>query len=185
MFDFFDPGLRPPSDDALPRGPTSQGVRSAPKKAWAPPPTPGLTLRQRVEKKEQEAGLRCCDVSCGVGPSDEDPWLDVVEQQMKQLRIRSTLGAPSDRKGVSVSLSSDGSSASASGGADKRSPLCPHTFHSSCLVSAERVALALRDAEVAFVGPHGKEEVEVSCPVCRSVGRVSKEEWNEGVRALS
>ncbi|KAJ7489422.1 hypothetical protein FB451DRAFT_965994, partial [Mycena latifolia] len=44
---------------------------------WAPPPAPGPTLRDRVERREREAGLRCCDASCGVGPSDEDPFVAV------------------------------------------------------------------------------------------------------------
>lgn len=52
---------------------------------------------------------------------------------------------------------------------EERKAVCSHTFHSSCLVSAERVALALRDAQVSFVGLQGKEEVEVSCPICRGV----------------
>jgi len=66
----------------------------------------------------------------------------------------------------------------------ERKSVCPHMFHSSCLVSSERVSLALRDAEVTFVGPEGYEEVEVSCPVCRGSGRVSKEEWEAGMEAL-
>ncbi|KAI0263965.1 hypothetical protein BC834DRAFT_826941, partial [Gloeopeniophorella convolvens] len=44
-----------------------------PKRAWTPPPPPGLTLRQRIEAGERTAGLRCDGVSCGLGPSDEEP----------------------------------------------------------------------------------------------------------------
>ncbi|KAF9451844.1 hypothetical protein P691DRAFT_632008, partial [Macrolepiota fuliginosa MF-IS2] len=129
------------------------------RKKWTPPAAPGPTLRQRVEKKEQEAGLRCCDVSCGVGPSDEDPWVDAGEEALRQLCIRPS--TPHKTAGL----------------------VCSHTFHSSCLVSSERVSLALRNTEVAFVGSEGKE-VEVTCPVCRGVGRVSREEWDAGVLAL-
>ncbi|KAJ7705347.1 hypothetical protein B0H17DRAFT_920203 [Mycena rosella] len=51
----------------------------APPQEWAPPPAPGPTLRDRIERREREAGLRCCDASCGVGPSDEDPFVEVRE----------------------------------------------------------------------------------------------------------
>lgn len=36
-------------------------------------PPPGLTLRQRVEQGEHKKGLRCDDVSCRLGPSDNEP----------------------------------------------------------------------------------------------------------------
>lgn len=121
------------------------------KKAWTPPPAPGPTLRQRIERRERDAGLRCYDISCGVGPSDEEPFLDVGN--LKQLSIQSVV--------------------------DKEGQVCRHTFHSSCLVSAERVAL--KGGEAVVEG-HG---VEVSCPVCRSVGCVSKVDWEEGVMGLA
>ena len=40
---------------------------------WVSPPPPGLTLRQRVEQGERKKGLRCDDVSCGLGPTDDEP----------------------------------------------------------------------------------------------------------------
>ncbi|KAJ2913374.1 hypothetical protein MD484_g7051, partial [Candolleomyces efflorescens] len=124
----------------------------APKKEWAPPPAPGPTLRQRVERREQEAGLRCSDVSCGIGPSDEEPVVSAEQRATKQF---------------SLHLAGDAST-----------PVCVHAFHSACLVSAERVAL--RGVEASVVG----DDVEVSCPVCRGVGCVSKVEWDEGVLGL-
>lgn len=160
------PGSPPPRPSFSSQPPSQQ----QPPKKWAPPPAPGLTLRQRVEKKEKEAGLRCCDISCGVGPSDDDPWVDVPAEGMKQLAIRDEAAATDEKVAV--------------GGNEIGKAVCSHTFHSSCLVSTERVALALRDAEVLFVGPEGRKEVEVSCPVCRGAGRVSKEEWDAGVQAL-
>ncbi|PFH51206.1 hypothetical protein AMATHDRAFT_59465 [Amanita thiersii Skay4041] len=143
-----------------PDAPTSASAPSAPaeKKQWAPPPAPGPTLRQRVEKKEREAGLRCHDVSCGIGPSDDDPFVSVTEVSMKQLSLQS--------------LNGDGSES------DPKTS-CPHTFHPSCLVSTERVAS--RGADTPVVG----DNVEVSCSVCRSVGRVSKKDWEEGALTLS
>ncbi|KAI0278225.1 hypothetical protein BGY98DRAFT_886701, partial [Russula aff. rugulosa BPL654] len=83
---------------------------AAPKRPWVPPPPPGLTLRQRVEQGEREKGLRCDDMSCGLGPSDDEPEPTV---DLTRVVIRS-LG--------------DGAS------------VCGHTFHPACLVSAERVA---------------------------------------------
>jgi hypothetical protein len=58
------------------------------------------------------------------------------------------------------------------------SEICLHRFHGSCLVSATRVAL--KGADTAVEGGN----VEVSCPVCRCIGCVSKEQWDEGVAAL-
>jgi hypothetical protein len=82
----------------------------APPRVWAPPPPPGLTLRQRVEQGEREKGLRCDDVSCGLGPSDDDPE------------------PTADLARVVIHALGDGN------------PACTHAFHSACLVSAERVA---------------------------------------------
>ncbi|KAG1818765.1 uncharacterized protein BJ212DRAFT_1347601 [Suillus subaureus] len=66
-------------------------------------------------QKEREAGLRCYDPSCGIGPSDEDPVPEILAESMKQLSIHPLLHP------------GEGS-------------LCAHTFHPACLVSAERVA---------------------------------------------
>jgi hypothetical protein len=88
-------------------------------------------------------------MSCGIGPSDEEPELS---DTMSQLSIRGADGAE----------------------------VCVHRFHGACLVSAERVAMAARSAEL--VCEDGS--VEVSCPVCRGTGSVTQEEWNEGVATL-
>ncbi|KAG1814792.1 uncharacterized protein BJ212DRAFT_1362224 [Suillus subaureus] len=122
------------------------------RKTWMLPAAPGPSLRQRVEQKEREAGLRCYDPSCGIGPSDEDPVPEILAESMKQLSIHPLLHP------------GEGS-------------LCAHTFHPACLVSAERVA---------GWGAEDKTEphVEVSCPVCRDLGSVTREEWEEGVLAL-
>ncbi|KAF8994465.1 hypothetical protein BDQ17DRAFT_1366819 [Cyathus striatus] len=122
------------------------------KKAWTLPPAPGPTLRQRIERKEREAGLRCSEISCGIGPSDDDPVVADAETAMRQLSICES--------------------------GEKGKPVCAHTFHSSCLVTAERVALDGEDMPV--VG----EDVEVCCPVCKGVGCVSRRDWEEGVKAL-
>ncbi|KAF8886236.1 hypothetical protein CPB84DRAFT_1685168 [Gymnopilus junonius] len=128
-----------------------------PKRAWTLPPAPGPTLRQRIERKEREAGLRCFDVSCGVGPSDEEPF-----------------GASEGEGGKQVSIMSM---------ADHTALMCGHTFHNTCLVSAERVALSAKGAE--GVVETGDGQVEVLCPICRGAGCVSRAEWDAGVEALA
>ncbi|KAI6151435.1 hypothetical protein EDD17DRAFT_1637029 [Pisolithus thermaeus] len=147
-------GPRPPQP--------SPGFRSAhpmpprrERKPWTLPPSPGPSLRQRVEQREREQGLRCSDTSCGIGPSDDEPYPPLSLPSMKQVSVHS------QADGVIVSSKA----------------VCAHKFHPACLVSAERVA-----------GWGGRETsgpiVEVSCPVCRAVGCVTRAEWEEGVAAL-
>lgn len=142
----------PPFNFAHPMRPTRPMPPRRERKTWMLPAAPGPSLRQRVEQKEREAGLRCYDPSCGIGPSDEDPVPEMLAESVKQLSIHPLLHP------------GEGS-------------LCAHTFHPACLVSAERVA---------GWGAGGKSEphVEVSCPVCRDLGSVTREEWEEGVSAL-
>ena len=129
------------------------------KKTWTLPPAPGPTLRQRIERRERDAGFRCYDVSCGVGPSDDYPAVndETIAAGLRQLIIMSKNHGHDGKPGV-----------------------CMHTFHPGCLVSAERVALG--GADVSIIG---SGDVEVSCPVCRSTGCVTRKEWEEGILALS
>ncbi|KAI9568535.1 hypothetical protein HD554DRAFT_2022049 [Boletus coccyginus] len=128
------------------------------RKTWALPSAPGPSLRQRIEQREREQGLRCSDMSCGVGPCDEDPYPESSVSSMKQVCIHPLPGVD-DHEG------------------DGHPSVCAHAFHPACLVSAERVA-----------GWGGEDKtgplVEVSCPVCRAVGCVTREEWELGVSAL-
>jgi hypothetical protein len=133
----------------------SFNTRPRERKPWTLPPAPGPSLRQRIERREREANLRCYDISCGVGPSDEEPFTALSDEAMKQLAIR-----PHESSNADASV-------------------CPHTFHSSCLVTSERVSL--KGADVNILGEH----VEVSCSICRGVGRVSRADWDEGVQALA
>ncbi|KAI0312998.1 hypothetical protein OF83DRAFT_1143374 [Amylostereum chailletii] len=133
------------------------------KRAWVPPPPPGPTLRQRVEQQEREKGLRCDDVSCGVGPSDEDPEPRLDERAKRMVSIH-----PHGHGHMH--------------GAEQR--VCAHAFHLPCLVSAERVAGWGAEADEAKEKEATDGWVEVGCPVCRAVGALPLEEWEEGVRAL-
>uniref|UniRef100_A0A0W0F0M2 RING-type domain-containing protein n=1 Tax=Moniliophthora roreri TaxID=221103 RepID=A0A0W0F0M2_MONRR len=131
----------------LPRAPPP-GRRGRPPKKWSAPLPPGLTLRERIEKKEREAGLRCADPSCGVGPNDDEPF---VEGQKKQVRIRAKKSVKGKEK------------EEANG---EEVHVCDHSFHPSCLVSAHRVAMSMYARDEEEVG----EEVEVECSFCRSGG---------------
>ncbi|KAJ7621176.1 hypothetical protein FB45DRAFT_136950 [Roridomyces roridus] len=124
-----------------------------PPQEWAPPPPPGPTFRQRVERREREAGLRCYDASCGVGPSDEDPFVVVDEEARRMVPIY---------KGKSVE-----------GGREK---VCDHKFHPACLVSAQRASRGWREP----VLDGNDSEVEVACSVCRAAGVVPQADWLAG-----
>ncbi|PIL22703.1 hypothetical protein GSI_15396 [Ganoderma sinense ZZ0214-1] len=154
-------GMPPPAGAGAGGAPRhrSNPRRPVEKRPWAPPPAPGPTLRQVVERNEREMGLRCSDVSCGLGPSDEEP----------EPAGSSAVGQ------VAISAVGDGD------GDEGGKPVCEHTFHSACLVSAERVAGW--GQEVADVREGG--DVEVSCPVCRAHGVISREKWEEGACALA
>ncbi|KAJ3472544.1 hypothetical protein NLI96_g13320 [Meripilus lineatus] len=66
FMNFVDGALPPLPPNAfnmnIPR--RHRNAPSGPKPDWTLPPPPGLTLRQRVEKREREMGLRCFDMSC-------------------------------------------------------------------------------------------------------------------------
>lgn len=130
------------------------------KRQWTPPPPPGPTLRERVENKEREMGLRCSDISCGLGPSDDDPVPVIDPRTIRQVALRPLPGQE---------------------GKDR---VCEHAFHPACLVSAERVA-GWSGADQKREPDGEDEEVQVSCPVCRAVGRISREDWEEGACALA
>lgn len=135
------------------------------RKEWTLPPPPGPSLRQLIEQREREQGLRCFDISCGVGPSDDEPYPVLSPGSMKQVSIHSH----------GTEKNNDTSSG----------VVCAHMFHPACLVSAERVAWGGANAG----GGNGDGampvlDVEVSCPVCRAMGYVRRSDWEEGVAAL-
>lgn len=113
-------------------------------------------MRQRVEQRERDVGLRCDDVSCGLAPEDDDPLPENVDTKMVRLRR--------------VGATEEGETA------------CAHRFHAGCLVSAERVA---GWGDGTRGGDMDDGRVQVACPACRVVGEVRREEWDEGVRSLA
>ncbi|KAF7313811.1 RING-type domain-containing protein [Mycena chlorophos] len=94
--------------------------------------------------------LRCWDRSCGVGPSDDDPFIEVPESAQKRVPIMGAYGKP----------------------------VCEHTFHPTCLVSAQRSRRGWLEPQIV----DGKNDpIEVSCSVCRADGTVPQSEWLEGL----
>lgn len=152
------PGTGQPGPGPNP-GPGGTSRESQGPRDWMPPPAPGLTLRQRVETRERNAGLRCDDPSCGIGPSDEDPFPEVFNDPE----------SPSIKR---VGILKDGGDEA----------VCRHVLHPACLVSADRCA-GWGETERSSQGGNGEYEV-VSCPVCRSVGKVQAKVWEEGAKAL-
>ena len=140
--------------------PRSGPARPAQKRQWVPPPAPGPTLRQVVERNERAMGLRCSDVSCGLGPSDDDPASPANESVSRQISIRPLKSDTSGKQSV-----------------------CEHKFHPACLVSAGRVAGWGHDVKTGEPADED-EEIEVSCPVCRAVGAISRVEWEQGACEL-
>ncbi|KAF8502570.1 hypothetical protein JB92DRAFT_2651669, partial [Gautieria morchelliformis] len=122
------------------------------RKRWTPPEPVGNTLRQRVEQKERELGLRCDDMVCGVAPSDEDPTPAALQSQSGTKRI--TIRAAYDGHGNE----------------------CEHSFHPGCLVTSARVAGTTGEDEFQ----DEDEGVQVACPACRAVGSLTRAEWDEG-----
>ena len=183
FMNFVDGALPPLPPNAfnvnIPR--RHRNAPSGPKPDWTLPPPPGLTLRQRVEKREREMGLRCFDMSCGIGPTDEDPIPSVDITTMRQVGIRrmkeggEDVGKGKERE-REVEMMEDGE------GEDGY--VCEHRFHPACLVSAERVAGWGVEEEEKKEKEIDGEEVEVSCPVCRAVGCVGRDVWDEGACAL-
>jgi hypothetical protein len=88
------------------------GDQPAERKQWTVPDGRGATIRQRVENKERDVGLRCYDPSCGLAPTDDAPLVPTK-----------------NTKRVLIYKDND---------ADVH--VCEHSFHSGCLVSAARVA---------------------------------------------
>ncbi|KAF8606922.1 hypothetical protein BDV93DRAFT_396849, partial [Ceratobasidium sp. AG-I] len=121
-----------------------------PMKKWTPP-EPIKTFRQVVEEKEREVGWRCDDPLCLLGPGSQEPVQSKVED------------------GIRVYA----------GGEDVRvkaeNPVCDHTLHAECLVQSARVNGFGPEHNSARNAP-----VTLKCPMCRTVGNVDRQVWDEG-----
>lgn len=154
---------------------------------WVPPEPTGSTFRQKVEQKERQAGLRCWESSCGVGPSDEEPIPDATALGTPQIRVK--------KKTTRVAAAEDSSSSSSSASAADKgkqkesSPTtpefaCNHSFHPACLVSMTRVAMSVKGGAAEPERDAETGEIEIGCPVCRVSGVIAGDEWDVGVRSL-
>lgn len=72
-----------------PQGPRQRRSREK----WKLPEAPGLSLRERIEEREREKGLRCGAKSCIFGPVDHDPYKeDGRVMRMVEIRVREVKG---------------------------------------------------------------------------------------------
>jgi len=142
-----------------PSAPTRPMPPRRERKTWTLPNAPGPSLRQRVRQKEREVGLRlngCVAVTPRVA----------LAPVMRTRSLKSEMLAASTKQVSIHPLSHPGEGA-----------VCTHKFLHSSLASTERVA--------GWGGEDTSEpRVEVSCPVCRDVGCVTREEWEAGVCAF-
>ncbi|KIJ55135.1 hypothetical protein M422DRAFT_774264 [Sphaerobolus stellatus SS14] len=155
-----------------------QAQPDRPRRKWVPPDPIGKTLRQRVETKERELGIRCDDPICGLAPADDDDPATSEEHYHPATEKRIELHAAYDAMGRA----------------------CEHKFHPACIVTSARVS-GTRDS-MPIIIPETRvlekdqieevperqhvdgEEILVPCPACRAEGWMWKEEWEEGVKAV-
>ncbi|KIJ56706.1 hypothetical protein M422DRAFT_40301 [Sphaerobolus stellatus SS14] len=133
-------------------GPASASAstrQGRPRREWQLPEGPGLSLRERIEERERELGLRCLMKTCIFAPSD-----DSLIGEDAPIRPQVLIQIPE----------SDQSSS------------CTHSVHPACLVLHTRttgVGIAVQE-----------DKIDVSCPLCRAAGVVSKGVWDEGAKTL-
>lgn len=120
-------------------------------------------------------------MSCGLGPTDEDPEPGFDVRLVRQVGIRPMGKEVGGGKGKEKERTM-GEGEEERG--DDEEYVCEHQFHAACLVSAERVAGWGEGVDVKEE-KEGEEDVEVSCPACRAVGCIAKMDWDEGAVSLA
>ncbi|CAE6415313.1 unnamed protein product [Rhizoctonia solani] len=159
---------RPSQEPRRPRTPP-------PPKKWTPP-EPIKTFRQVVEEKEREAGWRCDDPACLLGPADdeeptEEPTIKPTYSIMRPIGPDEEPVRYKIEDGIRVYA--DGEDVRVKG----ENPVCSHMLHPECLVTSARVN--------GYGPEHGKDakRVALRCPVCRLEGTVGRQVWDAGVQA--
>ncbi|KAJ1303409.1 hypothetical protein OPQ81_011601 [Rhizoctonia solani] len=165
---------RPANEQNRPANEPRRVRTPPPPKKWTPP-EPIKTFRQVVEEKEREAGWRCDDPACLLGPADDEEPSD--EHPIKPMySIMRPIG-PEEPVRYKIE---DGIRVYA-GGEDVRvkgeNPVCSHMLHPECLVTSARVNGWGPDPN------KGYKRVTLRCPVCRSEGTVERQVWDAGVQA--
>ncbi|KAG8678256.1 hypothetical protein FRC08_017939 [Ceratobasidium sp. 394] len=163
------PAAQAPTPPPRPRTPP-------PQKKWTPPEAV-KTFRQVVEEKEREAGWRCDDPACLLGPADDEEPSDEPHTIIPRYSImRSVIpeGAARHKIEDGIRVYADGEDFRVNG----ENPVCEHMLHAECLVTSARVngwGPAQNDA------PNSR--VTLRCPVCRLEGTVERQVWGAGVEA--
>ncbi|CAE7066181.1 unnamed protein product [Rhizoctonia solani] len=155
---------RPASEPRRPRTPP-------PPKKWTPPEAI-KTFRQVVEEKEREAGWRCDDPACLLGPADDEEPADEPTIKPTYPIMRSIGPEPARYKiEDGIRVYADGEDVRVKG----ENPVCAHRLHPECLVTSARVN---------GWGPDGhSQRVTLRCPMCRLEGTVERQIWDAGVQA--
>ncbi|KAF8517824.1 hypothetical protein JB92DRAFT_2904710 [Gautieria morchelliformis] len=126
------------------------------RRSWTRPNAPGKSLRENIEEKEREMGLRCLYASCIFAPTDEVPHVVA-----SSILPRITITAATET-------------------------VCKHDVHAACLVKSVRAA-GWNPVTPSLADVHESEPstLQVGCPSCFALGRVSRRDWEEGVIALA
>ncbi|KAH7336900.1 hypothetical protein B0J17DRAFT_718814 [Rhizoctonia solani] len=146
-----------------------------PLKKWNPP-EPIKTFRQVVEEREREAGWRCDDPACLLGPADDEEPLD--EPTIKPTySIMRSIGPEPVRYKIEdgIRVYADGEDVRVKG----ENPVCSHKLHPECLVTSARV----NGWGPEHNNDSNSKRVTLRCPMCRLEGTVERQIWDAGVQA--
>jgi hypothetical protein len=184
---FFNPngraGAQPQAGDtpsaatqASPPPPPQRARTPPPQKKWTPPEAV-KTFRQVVEEKEREAGWRCDDPACLLGPADDEEPSDEPHIIMPRYPIMRSIvpeGPVRHKVEDGIRVYADGEDFRVKG----ENPVCEHTLHAECLVTSARVNGWGPEHNAA---PNSR--VTLRCPMCRAEGTVDRQVWDAGVEA--
>ncbi|KAG8738386.1 hypothetical protein FRC10_006932 [Ceratobasidium sp. 414] len=168
-------GGAPPAAQA-PSPPPPRPRTPPPQKKWTPPEAV-KTFRQVVEEKEREAGWRCDDPACLLGPADdEEPSDEPHAITLRYSIMRSMVPEGTARHKIQdgIRVYADGEDFRVNG----ENPVCEHMLHAECLVTSARVN-GWGPAQNA--APNSR--VTLRCPVCRLEGTVDRQAWDAGIEA--
>ncbi|KAG9122516.1 hypothetical protein FRC07_001065 [Ceratobasidium sp. 392] len=168
-------GNTQPAEQA-PTPPPPRPRTPPPQKKWTPPEAV-KTFRQVVEEKEREAGWRCDDPACLLGPADdEEPSDEPHDIKLRYPIMRSMVPEGPARQKIQdgIRVYADGEDFRVNG----ENPVCEHTLHAECLVTSARVN-GWGPAQNA--APNSR--VTLRCPVCRLEGVVERQVWDAGMEA--
>ncbi|CAE6468945.1 unnamed protein product [Rhizoctonia solani] len=165
----------PPAEPARPASEPRRPRTPPPLKKWNPP-EPIKTFRQVVEEREREAGWRCDDPACLLGPADdEEPSEEPTIKPMYS--IMRSIGPEPVRYKIEdgIRVYADGEDVRVKG----ENPVCSHKLHPECLVTSARV----NGWGPEHNNDSNSKRVTLRCPMCRLEGTVERQVWDAGVQA--